>query len=104
MKNPFYITGIIPAPYFCDREEETSWMVRTNPTALPAGNEDIQIFILPGEKAYSVTGQEVRRGKNTNQVARGSHLVCVKGDSWVLRVPRGRTGGLFWRWVGCAGR
>ena len=29
MENPFYITGIIPAPYFCDREEETSWMVRT---------------------------------------------------------------------------
>lgn len=29
MENPFYITGIIPAPYFCDRENETSWMVRT---------------------------------------------------------------------------
>lgn len=27
--NPFYITGIIPEPYFCDREKETSWMVRT---------------------------------------------------------------------------
>ena len=29
MQNPFYITGIIPEPYFCDREKETSWMVRT---------------------------------------------------------------------------
>ena len=29
MENPFYITGIIPTPYFCDREKETSWMVRT---------------------------------------------------------------------------
>lgn len=29
MDNPFYITGIIPEPYFCDREKETSWMVRT---------------------------------------------------------------------------
>ena len=29
MENPFYITGIIPEPYFCDREKETSWMVRT---------------------------------------------------------------------------
>lgn len=29
MKNPFYITGIIPEPYFCDREKETLWMIRT---------------------------------------------------------------------------
>ncbi|MBO4691380.1 MAG: ATPase [Bacteroidales bacterium] len=29
MENPFYITGIIPEPYFCDRDEETKWMVRT---------------------------------------------------------------------------
>lgn len=29
MENPFYITGIIPEPYFCDRERETAWMVRT---------------------------------------------------------------------------
>ena len=29
MENPFYITGIIPEPYFCDREKETMWMVRT---------------------------------------------------------------------------
>lgn len=29
MNNPFYITGIIPEPYFCDRDKETSWMVRT---------------------------------------------------------------------------
>ena len=29
MENPFYITGIIPEPYFCDREKETSWMIRT---------------------------------------------------------------------------
>lgn len=29
MENPFYITGIIPEPYFCDREKETTWMVRT---------------------------------------------------------------------------
>ena len=29
MENPFYITGIIPEPYFCDREEETTWMVQT---------------------------------------------------------------------------
>ena len=29
MDNPFYITGIIPEPYFCDRKKETSWMVRT---------------------------------------------------------------------------
>ena len=29
MENPFYITGIIPETYFCDREKETSWMVRT---------------------------------------------------------------------------
>lgn len=29
MENPFYITGIIPEPYFCDREKETTWMVQT---------------------------------------------------------------------------
>ena len=29
MENPFYITGIIPESYFCDREKETTWMVRT---------------------------------------------------------------------------
>ena len=29
MENPFYITGIIPDPFFCDRGKETSWMVRT---------------------------------------------------------------------------
>ena len=29
MENPFYITGVIPEPYFCDREKETTWMVRT---------------------------------------------------------------------------
>ena len=29
MENPFYITGIIPEPYFCDRETETTWMVQT---------------------------------------------------------------------------
>lgn len=29
MENPFYITGIIPEPYFCDREKETLWMIRT---------------------------------------------------------------------------
>ena len=29
MENPFYITGVIPEPYFCDREKETAWMVRT---------------------------------------------------------------------------
>ena len=29
MENPFYITGIIPEPYFCDREKETTWMLRT---------------------------------------------------------------------------
>lgn len=29
MENPFYITGIIPEPYFCDRDKETTWMVRT---------------------------------------------------------------------------
>ena len=27
--NPFYITGIIPPAYFCDRETETDWLVRT---------------------------------------------------------------------------
>lgn len=29
MDNPFYITGIIPEPYFCDRKKETSWMMHT---------------------------------------------------------------------------
>ena len=29
MENPFYITGIIPEPYFCDREKETQWIMRT---------------------------------------------------------------------------
>lgn len=29
MENPFYITGIIPEPYFCDREKETTWFIRT---------------------------------------------------------------------------
>jgi AAA+ ATPase superfamily predicted ATPase len=29
MENPFYITGIIPEPYFCDRDKEIAWMVRT---------------------------------------------------------------------------
>jgi len=29
MENPFYITGIIPEAYFCDREKETAWMART---------------------------------------------------------------------------
>lgn len=29
MENPFYITGIIPEPYFCDRGKETSWFIRT---------------------------------------------------------------------------
>ena len=29
MENPFYITGIIPEPYFCDREKETEWFIRT---------------------------------------------------------------------------
>ncbi len=27
--NPFYITGIIPPAYFCGRETETDWLVRT---------------------------------------------------------------------------
>ena len=27
--NPFYVTGIIPPAYFCDRETETEWLVRT---------------------------------------------------------------------------
>ena len=27
--NPFYITGIIPPEYFCDRETETDWLART---------------------------------------------------------------------------
>lgn len=29
MENPFYITGIIPEPYFCDRDKETMWFIRT---------------------------------------------------------------------------
>ena len=29
MENPFYITGKIPEPYFCDRDKETAWIVRT---------------------------------------------------------------------------
>ena len=29
MENPFFITGIVPDPFFCDRGKETSWMVRT---------------------------------------------------------------------------
>lgn len=29
MENPFYITGIIPEPYFCDRDKETQWIMRT---------------------------------------------------------------------------
>lgn len=29
MENPFYITGIIPEPYFCDRGKETEWFIRT---------------------------------------------------------------------------
>ena len=29
MENPFYITGIIPEPYFCDRDKETEWLIRT---------------------------------------------------------------------------
>ena len=29
MENPFYITGVIPEPYFCDRGKETSWIIRT---------------------------------------------------------------------------
>lgn len=29
MDNPFYITGIIPDRYFCDREKETRWLIRT---------------------------------------------------------------------------
>ena len=28
MTNPFFITGIIPGPYFCDREKETQQLVR----------------------------------------------------------------------------
>lgn len=28
MTNPFFITGIIPDPYFCDREKETQQLVR----------------------------------------------------------------------------
>ena len=27
--NPFIITGIVPEPYFCDREKETRWLVHT---------------------------------------------------------------------------
>lgn len=29
MENPFYLTGIIPEPFFCDRKKETAWIVRT---------------------------------------------------------------------------
>jgi len=29
MENPFYITGVIPEPYFCDREKETTRIERT---------------------------------------------------------------------------
>ena len=29
LENPFYITGIIPERYFCDREKETAWFLRT---------------------------------------------------------------------------
>ncbi|MBQ9222821.1 MAG: ATP-binding protein [Prevotella sp.] len=29
MVNPFYITGIIPGPYFCDRKKETVWITQT---------------------------------------------------------------------------
>lgn len=29
MENPFYITGIIPEPFFCDRDKETQWIIRT---------------------------------------------------------------------------
>lgn len=29
MENPFYITGIVPESFFCDRKKETDWMVRT---------------------------------------------------------------------------
>lgn len=29
MENPFYITGVIPEPYFCDRKKETTRIVRT---------------------------------------------------------------------------
>lgn len=29
MVNPFYITGIIPEPYFCDRKKETVWITQT---------------------------------------------------------------------------
>lgn len=29
MENPFYITGMIPDKFFCDREKETQWLVRT---------------------------------------------------------------------------
>lgn len=29
MNNPFYISGIIPEPYFCDREKETQNIVDT---------------------------------------------------------------------------
>lgn len=29
MENPFYITGIIPEEYFCDRDKETRWIIRT---------------------------------------------------------------------------
>ena len=29
MENPFYITGIVPEHYFCDRNKETAWILRT---------------------------------------------------------------------------
>jgi len=29
MDNPFYTTGIIPERYFCDRDKETAWLLRT---------------------------------------------------------------------------
>lgn len=29
MINPFYVSGIIPDAYFCDREKETRWLIRT---------------------------------------------------------------------------
>lgn len=29
MENPFYITGVIPEPFFCDRSKETDWVLKT---------------------------------------------------------------------------
>lgn len=29
MENPFYISGVIPEEFFCDRDYETQWLVRT---------------------------------------------------------------------------